>query len=114
MGEIFEQGGEFMYVLTGLAVITLALIIERAWALAVRLRLDSEGLTQQVIAMLDREGGFTRALELLGGQKDHPTTKVLKAGLLRGNRSDREPWKIIDGCRIRIREIRQQVPGRHR
>lgn len=101
MGDIFEQGGDFMYVLTGLAVITLGLILERAWALAFRLRLDADGLTRQVIATLDREGGFTRALELLGGTKDHPVTKVLKAGLLRGNRSDRELQRAMEEAALK-------------
>ena len=110
MFEILEKGGEFMYVLTLWAVITLALVLERFWALGYRLRLDAQGLTRQVIAQLDRDNGFTRALELLGAQKDHPVTKVLKAGLLRGNRSDRELQRAMEEAAIKaVPEVQKRT-----
>ncbi len=101
MGEIFEKGGEFMYVLTVWAVLTVFLVFERLYSLFLRYRLDADALTRQVIALLERDNGFTRALERVSGKRTHPVTTVLKAGLLKGNRSDKEIQRAMEEAALK-------------
>jgi biopolymer transport protein ExbB len=87
--ELLSKGGFFMWPILLVSMAGLALILERAFTLWVRFRLDGRGLLAAVLDRVDR-GDFPGALEECSRAAGHPLGRVLRAGLLKAHRSDRE------------------------
>ncbi len=87
--EFLSKGGFFMWPILMVSMAGLALILERAFTLWIRFRLDGRGLLAAVLDRVDR-GDFPGALEECGRASGHPLGRVIRAGLLKAHRSDRE------------------------
>jgi biopolymer transport protein ExbB len=101
MLELFTKGGMFMYLILGVSVFGFAIILERAYQLYLRYRIDEQGLLRNVIGAVDSQQ-YHRAMELCNRRSSHPLTRVLKAGLTKGNRSDKEIQRAMEEEAVRV------------
>jgi len=90
-----ERGGPWMYVILAVLVLGLIIVVERALALYVRTWLDPRRFLSQVIAQVETSS-FARALEICNVRSGHPLPRVLKAGLMRANRREREVERAME------------------
>ena len=89
MWSILQQGGVFMYVILAVSVVALAVFCERAGFLFLRLRMNTDAAFQRIVAAL--EGfDYAAALEECSRIEGHPLGRILKAGLLRSDRRDKD------------------------
>jgi biopolymer transport protein ExbB len=93
--ELMERGGLWMWVLFGCLVFGLALAAERSFALYIRTWLDPRKFLAQVMAHVEA-GNYARALETCNIRSGHPLPRVLKAGLMKANRREREIERAME------------------
>ncbi len=101
MLEIMQRGGEFMWIIFGVSVISFAVIIERAWVLWVRYYLNTDKFLTEIIGYLE-ERKISRAIEVCNVENGHPVTLVLKSGLLQANESDRDILRAMESASLKI------------
>jgi biopolymer transport protein ExbB len=89
MWGIIENGGVYMYVILGVSIVALAVFLERVSLLYFRLRLDVDRCIRNVMVPLE-EADYRRALDECSRFERHPLGRILKAGLLRSDKRDRE------------------------
>jgi biopolymer transport protein ExbB len=93
VGRWFVRGGGFMWPLLVFAVITLAVIVERAWTLA-RARTNTRRLVGGIITSL-RNDGVTAATQVCERTRG-PIAAILHSGLLRADRGPEAVEKAIE------------------
>jgi biopolymer transport protein ExbB len=86
--ETFNEGGPFMYTILALSIFALGVIINKAYLFFFKYRMSEDDVTQMVIKSVEANN-YARALQICNS-KTHPLTTVLKAGLMRANRSEKE------------------------
>jgi biopolymer transport protein ExbB/TolQ len=91
--DLLNSGGVFMYGILIASLITLSVIVQRAYSLWFAFRLNMEDLGNRVVAHVDR-AEYGRAVQLCGGT--HPLQKMLVAALLRANRSEKEIRRALE------------------
>ncbi len=99
--DLIAKGGIFMVPILMLSVIALALIVERCIGLFWRYRLDEEGFIKSIIHSLDQQD-FPGALEECARADDHPLSRVLRAGLLKVHRNDKEIESAMEEEMLRV------------
>jgi biopolymer transport protein ExbB/TolQ len=89
MFEILQSGGAFMYVILAVSVVAFAIFCERANFLYVRLKLNTDHAYQKILAALESYN-YRGALEECSRIERHPLGRILKAGLLKSDKRDKE------------------------
>ena len=89
MFSLFQNGGGFMYVILSVSIVGLALFCERAGFLYFRLKLNTDKAFQKIMVHLDK-ANYRGALEECTRIEHHPLGRILKAGLLKSDKRDRE------------------------
>ncbi len=89
MFEILNNGGTFMYIILSVSVVAFAIFCERASFLYLRLKLNVDGAYQRVLAALEAYN-YKGALEECAKIERHPLGRILKAGLLKSDKRDKE------------------------
>lgn len=100
MFEVLNEGGPFMYVIAAAAVVVLALALERGFVLWVRYRLDPDAFLAKVILMIEQGDSFSSALQLCAGSQ-HPVARVIHAGIMKANRSDKEIERTLEEAAVK-------------
>jgi len=95
--EFFQKGGNFMWALLVLAIIGLAVIIERAITLQ-RARADVKGLMEKVVGALKR-GKYDEAVNVCGDTMG-PIPQILHAGLRQAKKGTVAVEKAIETAGI--------------
>ncbi len=93
--DLLTKGGVFMLPILMVSIGALALIIERVYTLWLRFRLDEEGFVKGLMHALD-EQDFAGALEECARAENNPLSRVLRAGLLKVHRSDKEIERAME------------------
>ena len=93
--DLLAKGGVFMLPILMVSIAALALIIERVYTLWLRYRLDEEGFVKGLMHALD-EQDFTGALDECARAQNNPLSRVLRAGLLKVHRSDKEIERAME------------------
>ena len=93
--DLLAKGGVFMLPILMVSIAALALIIERVYTLWLRYRLDEEGFVKGLMHALD-EQDFSGALEECARTENNPLSRVLRAGLLKVHRSDKEIERAME------------------
>jgi biopolymer transport protein ExbB/TolQ len=93
--DLLAKGGVFMLPILMVSIAALALIIERVYTLWLRYRLDEEGFVKGLMHALD-EQDFAGALEECARAENNPLSRVLRAGLLKVHRSDKEIERAME------------------
>ncbi len=95
MFETLNSGGFFMYVILSVSVIALALFCERAGYLFLRLKLNTDKAFGKIMHLLEK-ANYRGALEECGKIEKHPMGRILKAGLLRSDKKDKEIERAME------------------
>ncbi|MBF0450644.1 MAG: MotA/TolQ/ExbB proton channel family protein [Candidatus Magnetomorum sp.] len=89
MIDVIHQGGLFMYVILIVSVIAMTLFLERANFLYLRLRLNIEQAYQNIIRYLEKVN-YRGAIEECVRIENHPLGRILKAGLIKSDKKDKD------------------------
>ncbi len=103
MLSLFHSGGIFMYPILMVSIIALALFCERASFLYFRLKLDTDKVFQKVLISL-QNANFRAAIEECTRFENHPMGRILKAGLLKSDKRDKEIERAME------EKIMQEIP----
>lgn len=90
----FNEGGPFMYTILALSIFSLAMIFRKAYHLWYRYRLAEDEITKAIYKQIETNN-YARAIQYCNG-KSHPLTAILKAGLMRANKSEKEIRRAIE------------------
>ena len=93
--DLLGKGGIFMLPIMMVSIAALALILERVYTLWFRYRLDEEGFVKGLMHALD-EQDFAGALEECARAEKNPLSRVLRAGLLKVHRNDKEIERAME------------------
>jgi biopolymer transport protein ExbB len=95
MFTVLESGGLFMYVIVGVSLIALALFCERSSFLYLRLKLNMDKAFKRVMMPLERSN-YRGALEECARIESHPLGRILKAGLMKSDRKDKDIERAME------------------
>ncbi len=94
--EILNAGGWMMWVILLMSVFTLGLSFERSVMLYGLTWLNTETLLRTVVKHVEAQD-YAAALKACSVRTAHPLPRVLRAGLERANRRDKEIEKAMEG-----------------
>lgn len=95
MFDFLTQGGMFMWVLLAWSIVGLGFVLERVVALWFRFRIDADTFLKKVLFFVSSHN-YARAVEVCNGRPNHPLSRVVKAGLLKANKSDKEIQRSME------------------
>jgi biopolymer transport protein ExbB/TolQ len=95
MIELIQSGGTFMYVILCVSVLSLALFFERAGFLYLRLKLNMDKAAQKIMAHLENSN-YRGAIEECTRIEKHPLGRILKAGLLKSDKKNKEIERALE------------------
>lgn len=98
--EHFKEGGFMMYPILLMNLVCCAIALERAFALFVVSRENKDALLSGLQKHILR-GDIHSAIRFLNGQKQGPIAKIVKAGLMKANKSDKEVQAALDEASLR-------------
>jgi len=90
-----------MFLLLLVSVYTFSLVLERFYTLWVRYKIDSGQILSRIISFVD-SNNYSRAIEVCNSRQSHPMCMVLKAGLLKANRSDSEIRRALEQSAFKV------------
>ncbi len=99
--EFFTLGGPFMYGILGVWVVALAIILERVFFVFFRYNLNGSAFMAQ-IQKLVAANNIDRAIKLCNAEQHAALSRVLKAGLVRANRSAKEIADSVDEATLEV------------
>lgn len=102
--ELLNTGGWMMYVILGVSVIGLAITIDRVIMLYIRARLNVPQLLGKIIRAIE-SNDYVKAIEICNIKTKHPLPKILKAGLSKANRREKEIERAME------EEMLHALPG---
>jgi biopolymer transport protein ExbB/TolQ len=100
MFYIMQSGGSFMWVILAVSVIAFALFAERYYFLFIRLNLNVDKSANQIKKLL-QESNYQAALEECNRIIRHPLGRVLKSGILKAGRRDKEIEQALQEAVLR-------------
>ncbi len=95
MFEMIQSGGTFMYVILCVSVLSFALFFERAGFLYLKLKLNMDKAAQKVMVHLEN-ANYRGAIEECTRIENHPLGRILKAGLLKSDKKDKEIERALE------------------
>ncbi|MBI5496634.1 MAG: MotA/TolQ/ExbB proton channel family protein [Deltaproteobacteria bacterium] len=99
--QIFEEGGFFMYVTLLSSVVAVAFMIERAVTLLWAFRIKPAPLKQAIKEAI-AEFNISRALQVCALNPEHPLFIVIKAGLMKANRGEKEVLRAMEEATLEV------------
>ena len=107
--EGFLEGEPFMWMILSVSVIALGIVAQRAFLFYVKYRLAEDDVTRMVIQSIEANN-YSRALQICQA-KAHPLTNILKAGVMRANRSEKEIRRSMDiATSDEVAKIKKGIP----
>ena len=85
---ILNEGGVFMYFILAFSIFALTMIFRKVYLLWVRYRLAEDEITKAILKQIEANN-YARAIQYCNG-KTHPLTAIIKAALIRANKSEKE------------------------
>ena len=98
--EHFREGGFMMYPILLMNLVIQAISLERIFALFIVTRENKAALLSGLQKHILR-GDIHSAIRFLNGQKQGPIAKIVKAGLMKANKSDKEVQAALDEASLR-------------
>ena len=95
IGDYLADGGPVMYVILGLSILGTLLFLERAFDLYILRRLSSGSFLAAVMREVEAHR-FGQALEACNVSTRHPLVAVVKAGILRANKREKEIERAME------------------
>jgi biopolymer transport protein ExbB/TolQ len=108
--EFFRDGGIFMYFILGVSVASLGIVLERGWVVLFRHNINAAALMEEVQKLV-MANHVDRAVKLCNAEGDVGLARVLRAGLLRSNRTVSEMQSAMDEAALEVvSEIQRRTP----
>jgi len=98
-----ENGGPFIFVILIVSLIALTIFCERSAFLYLRLKLNMEKAFKKIMFKLEKSN-YRGALEECSKIESHPMGRILKAGLLKSDKKDKEIDRAME------EKILQEIP----
>ncbi|MBW2733728.1 MAG: MotA/TolQ/ExbB proton channel family protein, partial [Deltaproteobacteria bacterium] len=95
MFEFLTKGGFMMWILLGWSIVGICFIVERFVALWFKYRINTQEFVKRVLFFVSSHN-YARAIEVCNAKPTHPLSRVLKAGLLKANKSDKEIQRSME------------------
>ena len=102
--ELLNTGGWMMYVILGVSIIALAITIDRVITLHIRSKLNVTQLLGKVVRAIENDD-YVKAIETCNIRTKHPLPRILKAGLSKANRREKEIERAME------EEMLRALPG---
>jgi biopolymer transport protein ExbB len=93
--ELLSSGGWMMYVILGVSIIALAITIDRVLMLFVRAKLNVTTFLGQIVRSVETND-YAKAIETCNIKTKHPLPRILKAGLSKSNRREKEIERAME------------------
>jgi biopolymer transport protein ExbB/TolQ len=93
--ELLSSGGWMMYVILGVSVIALAITIDRVLMLFIRAKLNVTSFLGQIVRSVETND-YAKAIETCNIRTKHPLPRILKAGLSKSNRREKEIERAME------------------
>ena len=104
LGSWFGDGGPVMWVLLIVSIIGTLIFFERFFDLYVLRRLNADGFCGEVLSLVNKRQ-YSAALEACNVNTMHPLATVLRAGLVRANRREKDIERAMEN------EMLDALPG---
>jgi biopolymer transport protein ExbB/TolQ len=98
---MFNQGGEFMYPLLVIAVFAMAIAFERLFYVYFRASINAIAFMGRIQKLI-MANNIDRAIKLCNSEPSAALPRVIKAGLTRANRSEKEIESAIDEATLEV------------
>ncbi len=93
--HFFDQGGLMMWIILGVSILGTIIFIERVIDLYIMRRLSSRAFTQTVMEHVEGRR-YRQALDACQVRTRHPLVQVVRSGLLRANRREKEIERAME------------------
>jgi biopolymer transport protein ExbB/TolQ len=100
LGRRWTSGGKGMYPIALCAVVALAIMVERVFALYFRNAINKEGFLRGLKKHI-YAGELDNAINYVAGQKNTPLTNVVKSGLMSVPKGEEEVQSAMDEASLR-------------
>ncbi len=98
---MFREGGPFMYIILIVAVFAMAIAFERLFYIVFRANIKSTAFMAQIQKLI-MANNIDRAIKLCNAEPHAALPKVVKAGLTRANRTEKEIENAIDEATLEV------------
>lgn len=95
MFSLFNDGGPFMYVILTVSITAFALFCERAAYLYFRLNMNTDSAYRKIATLLEKMN-YRGALDECTRIENHPLGRILKSGLLKADKRDKEIELVME------------------
>lgn len=95
MFELLNSGGPFMYVILAVSITALALFCERVAFLYFRLNLNANAAYGKISTLLEQMN-YRAAIDECIQIESHPLGRILKSGLIKADKRDKEIEMIME------------------
>ena len=99
--EMFQEGGGFMYVILLVGVFAMAIAFERLFYIVFRANINATAFMAQVQKLI-MANNIDRAIKLCNAEPHAALPRVVKAGLTRANRTEKEIENAIDEATLEV------------
>ncbi|NLH49869.1 MAG: MotA/TolQ/ExbB proton channel family protein [Myxococcales bacterium] len=108
--EMFDKGGSVMYVIAVFSVLAMAISIERAFYILFRYNIDGPAFMKKLQKLVEARN-YDRAIQLCNAAPNAALSRVLRAGLLKAGRDQREVQNAVDESALELLPLLQKRTG---
>ncbi len=98
--ELLGRGGWMMYVILSISVVALAITLDRVVTLSIRSRLNVTEFLAKIAGFVESRD-YGQAIEACNIRTKHPLPEVLKAGIAKANRREKEIERAMEVVMLR-------------
>ncbi len=98
---MFKDGGPFMYIILAVGVFAMAIAFERLFYIVFRANINATAFMAQIQKLI-MANNIDRAIKLCNAEPHAALPKVVKAGLTRANRTEKEIENAIDEATLEV------------
>ena len=98
---MFKDGGPFMYVILSVGVFAMAIAFERLFYIVFRANINATAFMAQIQKLI-MANNIDRAIKLCNAEPHAALPRVVKAGLTRANRTEKEIENAIDEATLEV------------
>ena len=99
--EMFKDGGGFMYAILAVGVFAMAIAFERLFYVTFRANINATAFMAQIQKLI-MANNIDRAIKLCNAEPHAALPRVVKAGLTRANRTEKEIENAIDEATLEV------------
>jgi biopolymer transport protein ExbB/TolQ len=98
---MFKEGGAFMYIILIVGVFAMAIAFERLFYIVFRANINAAAFMAQIQKLI-MANNIDRAIKLCNAEPHASLPRVVKAGLTRANRTEKEIENAIDEATLEV------------